>query len=212
MFTGIVSDKGRVVRLERRGAKALLHLETKEAEDVRVGDSVAVNGVCLTATDVGSGAATFEVMGATLERTNLGALSAGDAVNVELALTAGGRLGRHMVSGHIDGVGTIRRVTRGAGETVIEISCGKELLTEMAERGSVAVDGVSLTVAALSDETFSVNLVTHTLQATTLGDRRVGDTVNIETDILAKYVRRLLESRAGAGRIDEDFLREHGFI
>ena len=183
MFTGIVREVGRVESFD--GQRLVVEAQTTAAE----GDSVAVDGVCLTAVD-GSRLA-FDVVDETLARTTLGALKPGDAVNLEPALCAGDPLGGHLVQGHVDGLGRVR----STGEPVW-IDAPPELLRYSVEKGSIAVDGVSLTVAALDGEGFAVALVPHTLEVTTLGTLDAGESVNLEVDILAKYVERLLRSDA----------------
>ena len=179
MFTGIVREVGRVASFD--GRRLVVEAETSAAE----GDSVAVDGVCLTAVD-GSQLA-FEVVDETLARTTLGALEAGDRVNLEPALRAGDPLGGHLVQGHVDGLGRVRSVGRP-----VWVDAPLELLRYTVEKGSITVDGVSLTVAAVDDHGFAVALVPHTLSATTLGDLRPGEAVNLEVDVLAKYVEKLL--------------------
>jgi riboflavin synthase len=179
MFTGIVREVGRVASFD--GRRLVVEAETHAA----AGDSVAVDGVCLTAVD-GSQLA-FDVVDETLGRTTLGALKAGDRVNLEPALRAGDPMGGHLVQGHVDGLGRVRSI----GEPVW-IDAPVELLRYTVEKGSITVDGVSLTVAALDDQGFAVALVPHTLEATTLGALEPGDPVNLEVDVLAKYVEKLL--------------------
>ena len=179
MFTGIVREVGRVVSFD--GRRLVVDAQTQAAE----GDSVAVDGVCLTAVD-GTRLA-FDVVDETLARTTLGALKAGDRVNLEPALRAGEPLGGHLVQGHVDGLGRVR----STGEPVW-IDAPPELLRYCVEKGSITVDGVSLTIARLDDDGFAVALVPHTLEATTLGGLAPGDPVNLEVDILAKYVEKLL--------------------
>jgi riboflavin synthase len=183
MFTGIVREVGRVVSFD--GSRLVVDAATTAA----LGDSVAIDGVCLTVAD-GGGALAFDVVPETIARTTLGRLSAGDAVNVEPALRAGEPLGGHIVQGHIDGVGRVREL----GD-LVWFDPPPELLRYVAEKGSIAVDGVSLTVAAVDDLGFAVALVPHTLEATTLGALAPGDDVNLETDVLAKYVERLTMAR-----------------
>src|SRR5438477_1516581 len=182
MFTGIVREAGRVVSFDGH------RLVVEGATEAAAGDSVAVDGVCLTAVD-GSQLA-FDVVDETLARTTLGALKPGDAVNLEPALCAGDPLGGHLVQGHVDGLGRVR----STGEPVW-IDAPPELLRYSVEKGSIAVDGVSLTVAALDGEGFAVALVPHTLEVTTLGRLEPGDPVNLEVDVLAKYVEKLLVGR-----------------
>ncbi|HEY3920480.1 MAG TPA: riboflavin synthase [Gaiellaceae bacterium] len=179
MFTGIVREVGRVAEFD--GHRLVVEAQTTAAE----GDSVAVDGVCLTAID-GSRLA-FDVVGETLGRTTLGGLKPGDSVNLEPALRAGDPLGGHYVQGHVDGVGRVR----SAG-TEVWVDAPAELLRHVVIKGSITVDGVSLTVAALDDRGFGVALVPHTLAATTFGELQPGDAVNLETDVLAKYVERLV--------------------
>jgi riboflavin synthase len=197
MFTGIVREIGRVEALERGDAGARLRVRAPEtAASTRVGESVAVQGVCLTAIDVREGAIWFDAVPETLERSSLGRLGEGAAVNVEPPLRAGEPLGGHLVQGHVDGIGVVRAVEPDGEGTRTTIAAPAELLRYCAEKGSIAVDGVSLTIAALAEDAFTVVLVPHTLRATTLGTLRPGGAVNLEVDVLAKYVERLLESRA----------------
>jgi riboflavin synthase alpha subunit len=193
VFTGIVRERGRVGSVEGGGAGFRLRVEAPEtAAGAAVGDSVSIDGVCLTVVDTTDGTLAFDAVPETLSRTALAALGPGDAVNVEPALRAGEPLGGHVVQGHVDGVGCVRSVgAEGAGRR-IWIDAPQELLRYCVEKGSIAVDGVSLTVAALDEAGFAVALVPHTLAATTLGSLAAGDRVNLETDVLAKYVERLL--------------------
>lgn len=189
MFTGIVEARGRVAAIE--GGRLAVASDAL-ARDGTVGESLAVNGVCLTVTSLREGTISFDLAEETLGRTTLGSLAPGDPVNLERPLTLLARLGGHLVQGHVDGVGTVAEV-RGAGSGAeMTIGAPDGLLRYLVEKGSVAVDGVSLTVAALDGERFTVALVPHTLEATTLGVRREGDRVNLEVDVLAKYVERLL--------------------
>jgi len=198
VFTGLIADIGSVRAVERDADGATLEIATCLAAELREGDSVAVNGVCLTATSVRDGGFRAEVMVETLRRSGLGRLEVGSAVNLELALRADGRLGGHMMQGHVDGVGTIEGVREEGFARVLEIETPPELARYMVEKGSVAVDGVSLTVSELRDEGFSVSLIPQTLACTSLGEARVGDRVNLEVDILAKYVERLLKTEVRA--------------
>ena len=184
MFTGIVREVGRVASFD--GHRLVVEAETEAAE----GDSVAVDGVCLTAVD--GSLLVFDVVDETLSRSTLGGLAAGDRVNLEPALRAGEPLGGHYVQGHVDGLGRVRSV----GEPVW-IDAPPGLLRYLVEKGSITVDGVSLTVAGLDDAGFAVALIPHTLSATTLGELEPGDQVNLEVDVLAKYVERLLPGRPG---------------
>ena len=195
MFTGLIADLGSVFALERDDAGARLEVRTALAGELAAGDSIAVNGVCLTATEVREGAFSAAAMPETLARSSLGHLEAGAQVNLELAMRAGDRLGGHIVQGHVDGLGTVAEVTVEGISRVVEIDVEPDLARYLVEKGSVAVDGVSLTVSALRDDGFAVSLIPETLTRTTLGDARRGDTVNIEVDMLAKHVERLIGAR-----------------
>jgi riboflavin synthase len=190
VFTGIVRELGAVEALEESEAGARLRVRAPEtAAGTAVGDSVSVNGVCLTAVAVGDGVLDFDAVPETLRRSSLGRLASGAPVNVEPALRAGEPLGGHIVQGHVDGVARVRR----ADEEGLEIEAGAAILRYCVEKGSIAVEGVSLTIAGLTDDAFTVALVPHTRAVTTLGALRAGDEVNIEVDLLAKHVERLLE-------------------
>lgn len=193
MFTGIVEELGRVESLERgdRGARLAVRCSVVRS-GTRVGDSIAVNGVCLTAVDVRADLLGFDLAPETLERSTLARLEPGDPVNLERPLTLASRLGGHLVQGHVDAVGAVDSVAGDGDGARLRVRVPDGLARHVAEKGSVAVDGVSLTVASLEGETFEVALIPHTLTATTLGTRRPGDRVNVETDVLAKYVDRLM--------------------
>ena len=198
MFTGLIADLGSVSALERDDAGATLRIRTRLAGELGRGDSIAVNGVCLTATEVGSEDFVAEAMHETLERSSLGRLAAGARVNLELPLRAEDRLGGHVVQGHVDGTGTVRGIEESGFARVLEIELGPGRLARyLVEKGSVAVDGVSLTVSALHDDRFSVSLIPETLASTNLGRIQAGAEVNIEVDVLAKHVERLLGSASG---------------
>jgi riboflavin synthase len=197
VFTGLIADLGSVTGLERDGDGAAIDIHTYLAGELREGDSVAVSGVCLTASSVHPEGFRAQAMHETLRRTTLGELRAGDPVNIELALPADGRLGGHIVQGHVDGVGTVTAIRDEGFARVLELRVGDpSLLRHLVEQGSVALSGVSLTVSALGERGFSVSLIPETLRRTTLGGIVVGDRVNLEADILAKHVERLLEARA----------------
>jgi len=192
MFTGIVEELGRVRSLEDRAGAARLVVDCATVNrDSSVGDSVAVNGVCLTAVEVTGGALSFDLARETLDRSTLGGLRAGDPVNLERPLTLATRLGGHLVQGHVDGVAAVRSVDRNGAEASIRIALPSSLRPYVVEKGSIAVDGVSLTVTVVDDEGFEVALIPHTLAATTLGERGPGDGVNLEADVVAKYVENL---------------------
>ena len=220
MFTGIVEELGAIRDLRRGAASAALSIGASQVlSDLNIGDSVAVNGVCLTATAVDAGGFTADVMHETLKRTNLGALVPGSPVNLERAMAAGGRFGGHIVSGHIDGVGTITRTRRDDNAVWYTVSAPKPLLRYLVEKGSVAIDGVSLTVAAVTGEDFSVSLIPHTAKLTLLGRKGPGETVNLECDVIGKYVEKLLglapdspPAPPGAGGgLTREFLARYGF-
>ncbi len=192
MFTGLVADLGRVATVRRVADGARLEVDTALAEELRRGDSIAVNGVCLTAAEVHDGGFAADAIAETLSRTSLGGLEQGMPVNLELPLRAGDRLGGHVVQGHVDGTGTIAEVHEGDGERVLEIELEEPLARYLVEKGSVAVDGVSLTVSAVRLGSFAVSLIPETLRRTTLGGVDVGTRVNVEVDVLAKHVERLL--------------------
>jgi riboflavin synthase len=196
MFTGLIADRGTVRALERDDDGARLRIQTTLAPQLHEGDSIAVNGVCLTATAVAGDAFDAQAMDETLRRSSLGELREGSPVNLELALRAGDRLGGHVVQGHVDGTGTVTEIRAEGISRVLEIDVEPRLLRYLVEKGSVALDGVSLTVSALHDDGFSVSLIPETLERTTLGSLRQGGAVNVEVDILAKHVERLLAARA----------------
>jgi riboflavin synthase len=198
MFTGLIEDLGSVSALELDDSGACLRIATRLAGELGEGDSIAVNGVCLTATEVGEDAFTAEVMAETLRRSSLGALRTGAPVNLELALRAGDRLGGHVVQGHVDGTGTVVEVRPEGISRVLEIEVEPRLRRYLVEKGSVALDGVSLTVSALSERGFAVSLIPETLQRTGLREAEVGTELNLEVDVLAKHVERLLGSRLQA--------------
>lgn len=195
MFTGLIADLGSVTALDQDGEGATLAISSKLAGEIGEGDSVAVNGVCLTAVDVDAGGFRAQAMNETLARSSLGQLQVGSPVNLELALRASDRLGGHVVQGHVDGVGSVRAVREEGFSRVLEIDLEPELLRYLVEKGSVAIDGVSLTVSALDDRGFAVSLIPETLGRTNLGGSGEGSVVNIEVDILAKHVERLLDQR-----------------
>ena len=202
MFTGIVEELGTLVVREDGADSAVLRIRARRAlEGVALGDSIAVNGVCLTVTGTDGEVWTTDVMAETLRRSSLGGLAGGDPVNLERAVSAGGRLGGHVVQGHVDGVGTV--VSRSPSEhwDVVRVGLPPGLARYVVEKGSITVDGVSLTVSALSavddpEPWFEVSLIPATLRETTLGGRAPGDPVNLEVDVIAKYVERLLGARA----------------
>jgi riboflavin synthase len=191
VFTGLVQALGRVEEI----GDGRLRVRADGLDDIAPGDSVAVNGVCLTAAEVGEGAFRADVMAETLRRSSLGGLEAGDAVNLELPLRPSDRLGGHVVQGHVDGLGRVRDIRAEGFARLVTVAADPELLRYVVPKGSIAVDGVSLTVAELLDDAFTVSLIPETLERTTLGRAQAGDAVNLEVDVLAKYVERLVQQR-----------------
>jgi riboflavin synthase len=196
VFTGLIADLGEVTALELGEGGATVTVSTRLAAELRQGDSIAVNGVCLTATEVASGAFKAEAMSETLARSSLGELRPGAPVNLELPLRAEDRLGGHVVQGHVDGTGVVTGTREEGFARVVEIDTEPRLTRYLVEKGSVALDGVSLTVSALNGSGFAVSLIPETLQRTNLGTIRQGQRLNIEVDILAKHVERLMEARS----------------
>lgn len=215
MFTGIVEELGTIRAVRRGTASAVLSIGASEVlSDLKIGDSVAVNGVCLTVTSLDDGGFTADVMHETLGRSSLGALIPGSRVNLERAMPANGRFGGHIVSGHIDGTGKVASVRPDDNALWYTIYAAPELLRYIVEKGSVTIDGISLTVASVEADRFSVSLIPHTAAVTTLGRKRVGDVVNLETDIIGKYVEKLLRpepEQRPQSRISLEFLQNNGF-
>jgi riboflavin synthase len=191
VFTGLVQDKARVAAIERNGDGVRLTVET-QIEPIARGDSVAINGVCLTAVEISDGRFAADVMEETLRRSSLAALGEGDSVNVEPALQASARLGGHIVQGHVDGLGQVTEVRPEGFASVVRIAAPADLLRYVVEKGSIAVDGVSLTVSAVDEGWFEVSLIPETLERTTLGEAAPGRDVNLEVDVVAKYVEKLV--------------------
>ena len=192
MFTGLVAGTGKVRSL----SEGRLEVDTPLAAELGSGDSIAVNGVCLTALDPTAAGFAADVMPETLRRSSLGPLGAGDEVNLELPLRAGDRLGGHVVQGHVDGTGTVDEVREEGFSRVVRIAAAGDLLRYVVEKGSIAVDGVSLTVSAVDDDTFEVSLIPETLERTTLGSATPGRAVNLEVDLLAKYVEKSIRAHS----------------
>lgn len=197
MFTGLIEDIGRIESLESGDDGARARIATRLAAEIATGDSVAVNGVCLTATAVDADGFETEAMNQTLTVTALGALISGDKVNLELAMKASDRLGGHIVQGHADGVGTVTAVDADGFARRIRVDLDPELVRYVVEKGSIALNGVSLTVAALGEGWAEVSLIPETLERTTMGEAEVGDKLNVECDVVAKYVERLMKPFAG---------------
>ena len=215
MFTGIVEELGQVKALSLRGNSGTLTVKAKKVlEGTKIGDSIAVNGVCLTVTNMKNNEFSADVMAETVRRSSLGALQAGSYVNLERAMAADGRFGGHIVSGHIDGTGTIATIRTDDNAVWYTVQAAPSLLRYIVEKGSITIDGISLTVAAVDGSGFSVSAIPHTVAVTILSEKRVGDTVNLETDIIGKYVEKLLrpqpETTPQSG-ITLEFLAENGF-
>jgi riboflavin synthase len=196
VFTGLIAEKGRLRGVERDEQGAMLMITCTLAGQVSCGDSVAVNGVCLTATQVTEDGFQAQAMIQTLKGSSLGSLQAGSPVNLELPLRADGRLGGHIVQGHVDGTGVIEEIIQEGFARVLKIAVKRSLCRYMVLKGSVAVNGVSLTISGLTEDGFSVSLIPETLERTNLGEARVGDELNVEVDVLAKHLERLMETRA----------------
>ena len=211
MFTGIVEEKGKLLNKHLQGSSSFIKIgASKVLEGTSIGDSIAVNGVCLTVTAMDDSSFTADVMPETLRRTNLGDLNSMAEVNLERAMAADGRFGGHIVSGHIDGTGTVVSLVHEGNAVVVTIEAKPEILDLIIEKGSICIDGISLTVVAVTRDNFSVSVIPHTGSETTLLDKRRGDKVNLENDVIAKYVQKLLGASKSTG-ITMDFLAEHGF-
>ena len=213
MFTGIIEEIGSVKRVSVGGKSGSIEIAAKKVLDgTKVGDSIAVNGVCLTVTSLGSSSFTADVMAETLRRSSLGSLSLGNGVNLERAMAADGRFGGHLVSGHIDGTGTISKMQKEENAVWVYIQANSEILNLIVEKGSIAIDGISLTVAGVSDSEFSVSVIPHTAKETTLLSKKAGDTVNLENDIIGKYVQKLLGGRSLGATEASDSVKDDKFL
>lgn len=213
MFTGLIEEIGFIDKVisQNSGGQLIIHAKTIQ-EGAKLGDSIAVNGVCLTVTNLTKTSFTADVMPETLKRSNLGQLQKGAPVHLERAMAANGRFGGHMVSGHIDGIGIISAKKNEGNATRIFINADPALLKQIIEKGSIAIDGVSLTVISVDAEQFSVGIIPHTGTQTTLLDKKIDDPVNLETDIIAKYIQRFLENNKQQDKpLTLEFLRENGF-
>ena len=208
MFTGIIEEIGKVKSLKRNSKESRLVIgAAKVLEDVHIGDSIAVNGVCLTVVSFSSGEFTVDVMNETFMRSSLGSLRIGEEVNLERAMAANGRFGGHIVSGHIDGTGRIKAVFDDGNAKWYEINVGSELLEGIVMKGSVAIDGISLTVSKVTTSGFAVSIIPHTLDATILRGKRAGDVVNIETDMIGKYIKQFVKDEKGRESVYEKISR-----
>lgn len=216
MFTGIVEETGTLRSLSRGSKSCVIHVQCSTVlEDTRIGDSIAVNGICLTVTSMESGGFTADVMNETLSRSSLAQTRPGDPVNLERAMAANGRFGGHIMSGHIDGTGIIREIRDDDNAVWYTVEAPPEILRYVVEKGSIAIDGISLTVARVDDRSFQVSVIPHTRAVTALSSRRVGSPVNLENDIVGKYVEKLMQpapSESGpASGITMEFLAQHGY-
>lgn len=211
MFTGIIEEVGKIEKLSRNGDSIRLSIHAdKVLEDVKQGDSIAVNGICLTVTSFTGALFTADVMHETLNRTALAKAKAGTLVNLERAMRAGDRFGGHIVAGHIDGTGTITGIRKDSNAVWFTISAEPKILRYIIEKGSIAIDGISLTVASVCKNNFSVSVIPHTLSHTVLSTKKVCDMVNLENDCIGKYVEKLLVPAAESG-ITREFLLKNGF-
>lgn len=216
MFTGIIEEVGRVERVTRGAKSSALRIQAAAVlEGARTGDSICTSGVCLTVTKLGQDYFEADVMAETMRRTKLGSLTAGSRVNLERAMQLNGRFGGHIVSGHIDGTGVIRSVKAEENAVWLAVSADGPLLRYIVEKGSIAIDGVSLTVASVDESGFRVSVIPHTGRETTLLRQKAGDAVNLECDVIGKYVEKLFgrePCQSGNGELTEDILRREGFL
>ena len=219
MFTGIIEEIGEILAVQRNADSMILTIKAEKIlDDIQVGDSVATNGVCLTVVGIAGSSFQADVMHETMRRSALGKLKIGSRVNLERAMRADARFGGHMVSGHIDGTGSITDIRKDDNAVWYTIAAQSHILHYIIDKGSIAIDGISLTVAAVSKEDFSVSIIPHTLQQTTLARRRTGDLVNLENDMVGKYIEKFLTegvqggARKDTGHIDKNFLARNGFI
>ncbi len=216
MFTGIIEEQGTIVGVRPGRVSSVLIIKApKVLEGTNIGDSIATNGVCLTVTKINGDSYEADVMAETLRRSNLGELRTGDKVNLERALTLSSRLGGHIVSGHIDGTGTIREMKREDNAVWVSIAAPDNILRYIIEKGSIAIDGISLTVAYVDGEVFKVSVIPHTGAETGLLSKTPGDTVNLENDLIGKYVEKLIcpqETKTQTSGINMEFLADNGFL
>lgn len=211
MFTGIIEEIGKIKAVRHGSFSMVLDIEAEKVlEGTRVGDSIATNGVCLTVTSVGKGVFSADVMPETMSRSNLGELKSGDRVNLERALCLNSRLGGHIVAGHVDGTGRISEKRQDENAIWLTVSAGPEILRYIIEKGSITMDGVSLTIAYVDEQVFKVSVIPHTQEETTLTGKRIGDRVNLENDMIAKYVEKLMGGRKEGG-LSLEFLQANGF-
>lgn len=216
MFTGIVEEIGELKKIKKGARSSEITIKaSKVLEDTKIGDSIMMNGICLTVTSMTANAFTVDVMSETLDRTALGDMSSGSRINLERALNLQTRLGGHMVSGHIDGTGVISEFRRDDNAVWVTVQTGPDVLRYVIEKGSIAIDGISLTVAKVSETDFQVSIIPHTAEETTLLKHNIGDKVNLEVDLIGKYVEKLLGLSPGKevrkSALTEAFLKNNGF-
>lgn len=215
LFTGIIEEKGTVTNITKTSSEAKITISAKKIfSDLKLGDSVAVNGVCLTASAISENTFTADVMNETFSRSSLAYLKKGSHVNLERAMLCNGRFGGHIVSGHVDGTGTITDIQKDSNAIWYTISADSNIMKYIIEKGSVAIDGISLTVARVTAKNFSVSIIPHTSSETILSEKKCGDTVNLENDVIGKYVEKLLvfnENENKSSRITREFLANAGF-
>lgn len=214
MFTGIIEHLCKVKQVKLQASSAIIVVDIGPlSDDVNPGNSIAINGACLTVTQIKDSEVYFDVSTETLSKTTIGGLKTSDNVNIERSLKMGDKLGGHFVTGHVDGVGVINKVENEPGQCTVWFSVSEELTNMMIKKGSVAVDGISLTIVEIRDGLFSVALIPYTLEATTLGFKKAGQKVNIETDMLGKWVKRILTvNESTTSGITEDLLKKKGFM
>lgn len=212
MFTGIIEEIGKIKAIRQGSRSVVLEIEAKKVlEGTRIGDSIATNGVCLTVTSLGNGFFSADVMPETMSRSALGNLKPGDRVNLERALCLNSRLGGHLVAGHIDGIGRITDKVQDDIAIWLTVAAAPELLHYVIEKGSIAIDGVSLTIASVDDSVFKVSIIPHTQEETTLTAKRIGEVVNLENDMIAKYVEKLMGTPKPGKGLSLEFLQANGF-
>ena len=212
MFTGIIEEIGRIKSVKRGGHTVVLEIEAQKVlEDTRIGDSIATNGVCLTVTAMESNSFSADVMPETMSRSNLGELRPGDRVNLERALCLNSRLGGHLVAGHVDGTGRLVSKEQDENAIWLTIAASDDVLRYIIEKGSITIDGVSLTIAYVDEQVFKVSIIPHTQEETTLTAKRIGAVVNLENGMIAKYVEKLMGGEKKRGGLTLDFLQSHGF-
>ncbi|MGN0291486.1 MAG: riboflavin synthase [Lachnospiraceae bacterium] len=216
MFTGIVEEMGTIAGIQKGAKSAVLTIQAQKVfSDIHIGDSIALNGVCLTVTSFSKDTYTADVMNETLQRSSLGSLTIGSKVNLERAMPADGRFGGHIVSGHIDGTGTIKKVEKDDNAIWYTIAAPENLMKYIVEKGSIAIDGISLTVAKRSDADFAISMIPHTAKETVLSRKKPGDIVNLENDIVGKYIEQLMQynkkEETKPSAITKEFLLEAGF-